>query len=651
MRAAINIARRAICIAMSAEFLRLHVLFAMAIACGTGAAQDLYDIKFSEKDHAAKCSDCVTIIQNKPQEIQYGIYVDEIFNMYFIVTQRSWFDQLFKKFGDGIAVDIVHRDRYSCTKEAPDMTGLVKGDLQRPYYLHELKQNKVPGTDAAFVTQIGRLPQKYIGQEVEFNIVILKDKFFCYYNNFYDIQAYRWDLLDMGLYFDTLTYRTHQDTALSAQESFILQNKVMRFEIPFEKNKADYSPSDLRPLYDSLRLTDFNIRKISIRAYSSIEGNEARNLQLQQERANSIVSALQSFQSPSIITEIQASENWVDFLNDIGGTPYAEFADLSKPEIKEKLKDTKITSALEPYLQQHRRAVILLELEKKDRYADRSAEELVELFANSIQEKNLEKAIEIQNSIFMKVRDHEMPVHLLDRIDIPRQRDFSLLLNKRTIFRYLMDPAEIFTAYNELNELRDLIPTDGHIRYNICALKFRIWLLGESAIDPGEFKKEIQGLGAWGIKQDLITRMLINYEIIMSELHMMKGDFASKDKSLKYIKENFRSIPDSDMDHLSLAQYFASYARYDWAIGLLKDKVKEVNVHDDLLFYYLNLTLVDEELTKEPAYRTTMLNAFAKDRDRYCSLFKPFGKGGITFQLLDNEYLRKTYCENCDRPN
>ena len=31
----------------------------------------------------------------------------------------------------------------------------------------------------------------------------------------------------------------------------------------------------------------------------------------------------------------------------------------------------------------------------------------------------------------------------------------------------------------------------------------------------------------------------------------------------------------------------------------------------------------------------------------YCKLFNSIEKGGITFQLLDNEYLRDTYCENC----
>ena len=44
-----------------------------------------------------------------------------------------------------------------------------------------------------------------------------------------------------------------------------------------------------------------------------------------------------------------------------------------------------------------------------------------------------------------------------------------------------------------------------------------------------------------------------------------------------------------------------------------------------------------------------MLNAYNLNKKRYCELFGPNGKGGITFQLLENEYLRKTYCESCNK--
>lgn len=260
---------------------------------------------------------------------------------------------------------------------------------------------------------------------------------------------------------------------------------------------------------------------------------------------------------------------------------------------------------------------------------------------------NLTQAIDIQNSIFEKVRNYEVPINYVDTLEIPEKTEFSLLLNKNSIFKYLMNELDVYNTYQELTALQDLLPQDGHIKYNICALKFKVWLLGQTAVNPIDFKKEINDLRKFGIPNNLIKRMLINYEIIMCEYYMMQGDFVNKDKSLKYIYSNYKYIPLSDSDYLSLAQYFSSYAKYDWATKLLVKKVKSVDIDEDLLFYYLNLTLIDEKMTKRSDYRTILLNAYNINPSRFCQIFDPYGTGGVTFQLLENEYLRKTYCENC----
>ena len=610
--------------------------------------QGQYDIKLEGRALAASCQDCLQKIAEKPREIQYGIQQDDIGNLYFIVTHRSWFDALFDKSGDGLAIDIINKESYDCSLNVPAHTGTLKGELQRPYYLNELKKNIISTENGSLIVQLGRIPEKFRGKEVEFNILFLKNKYLCYYNYFYDLQVYRWDLLDMGIFFDTLTYRTHYDTSITQEQGFSTNRKIMRFTIPFEKDRSEYSPDDIRPLYDSLRITDHDIERITIRAYSSVEGNEQRNIELQQQRAQSIVNALQSFQTAAIGTEIQATENWVDLLNDVSGTPYAYLKDLDKSAIKEKLKDRSVVNDLEPYLSTHRKAIVVLELSRKDRFAGKGTTEIVRMFHSSIEDGNMEQAIALQNSLFERVRHHEVPVETLEDLKIPKKQEYSLLLTKNSMFKYMMNEKDVYAAYKELEELNDLIPGNAPIAYNLCALKFKIWMLGESAVDPKEFKQQILDLRRLGIAKELVDRMLVNYEIIMSEYHMFHGEFAKKDKSLNFIRTNLRYIANSDMDLLSMAQYFASYAKYEWAIEMLEDKVRSIEVEDDLLFYYLNLTIIDEQQTERSEYRTIMLNAYNKDRERYCRIFDTYGTGGVTFQLLDNAYLRRSYCENCN---
>ena len=84
------------------------------------------------------------------------------------------------------------------------------------------------------------------------------------------------------------------------------------------------------------------------------------------------------------------------------------------------------------------------------------------------------------------------------------------------------------------------------------------------------------------------------------------------------------------------------------AVKLLESKVRSVDVDEDLLFYYLNLTLIDKELTQDFNYRIVMLNASSMNKQRFCKLFNSIESGGITFQLLEDDYLRKTYCESCN---
>lgn len=610
--------------------------------------QENYKLKDPGKKYYSRCEECLELIKSRPKEIEYHVFLRNNDHLYFYVSNKEWFYKMFDDRGDGIAVDIISRSVYECGKYYYEKrNSWVKGKLLKPVFKKELEQNIVYEQNNEIVIDLGVVSTEYTKKDYEFNLLFIQNNNFCYYRIFSNLQSYRWDLLDMGFYFDTLSNKSLLEKGMSEQEEYILHHKVLQFEIPFEKNASAFSKEDIKPLYDSLNLTDFTIQKISIRAYSSIEGDDERNRELQEERAGSIVAALQSYQKPSIITDIMVSENWVDFLNDILLTEYSYLSDLSKAEIKQELKDRELERKLEPYLKKHRKAIIVLNLQKKDKYKNLSGSVLIDLFSKSISDKNLEEAIEIQNSVFEKVRLHELPTGFIDKLEIPAKSEFSLLLNKRSIFKYLMNESDVFIAYDELKELENMIPNDGHLKYNICALRFKIWLLGESAFLPKDFKKEIMELEKFGIHGNLIKRMLINYNILMCEYYMRDSDYDGKTRCINYIYSNYKNLPMSDQDYLSLAQFLASYRETELAINLLRNKVKTVDVDEDLLFYYINLTIIDDDMVSSSDYRTILLNAFNINPQRFCQIFNSNRDGGVSFQLLRNTYLRDSFCENC----
>ncbi|CAH8281264.1 hypothetical protein EV196_101344 [Mariniflexile fucanivorans] len=608
------------------------------------ASQNNHNIVFPKNDRDIVCQPCTNTFNQKPKEVRFSVDREQD-NLYFQINDKAWFNQLFKNPTDGIAIDIVSKDIYGCD-EIIIGNPQIKGDLLKPVFTSNLKSGLKPAGENLFRVYLGKIPNTLINKELEFNILFLSNNNLCRYSTIYHLESYPWDLLDMGMYLDSLTYNPKKIKPIT-DEGFIVKYKTLKFKIPFEKNKSEYSQQDIKPIYDSLRLTDFNIKTIKIKAYSSIEGSAERNLELQELRAKSIVAALQSFQKPTIITEVSTSENWVEFLNDIKGTTHENLKSLTKKEIKAKL-DANLSNELEPILKNHRKALIELELEKKDNYATMAPDELLSNFNAAIHNQNEKKALEIQNSIFEKIKGKEIDPEFLRKMEIPKQSKFVKIFNKNSAFRYMQDVRQSLIVYNELLELEKLAPNNGEIKYNIAAVKIKLWKHKAIEADETKLKNQINGLKNYKIDGSLIDRMLVNLQIIKAEDLMRARDYVNKDKSVDFINSKFKNFPLSDYDYLSLAQFFSYYANTDFSVKLLENKAKSIDIDEDLLFYYLNLTLIDKDLTEDENYRTIMLNAININKERFCKLFNSIEKGGVTFQLLEDDYLSDTYCENCE---
>ena len=143
--------------------------------------------------------------------------------------------------------------------------------------------------------------------------------------------------------------------------------------------------------------------------------------------------------------------------------------------------------------------------------------------------------------------------------------------------------------------------------------------------------------------------MIVNYHIVKAEEDARKNNHKGKDSSVNYVLKSYQNLILSDFDYLSIAQFFTYYSNIYDAIHTIEDKVNNITVDEDLLFYYLNLTITKEELTQTEEYRTVMLNAINMNKKRFCSLYNSALKKGVTFQLLEDEFLRATYCENCSK--
>ena len=606
-------------------------------------SQNTYDIIFPGKDESEKCKTCFQIFNQKPEEVEFSI-VREGSNLYFQVNDMDWFNRLFNNSGDGLAVDIVTRGKYSCENSSVPIKE-IRGQLLKPMYSNTLRKNLDLNGNNIYQVNLGKVPKELLNEDLEYNILFLSNKNLCRYYVIYDLKYYDWDLLDMGMYLDELTFSPKQIQS-SDNQSFA-KDETLKFIIPFKKNQTTYSKADIKPIYESLRLKDYNIKSVKIKAYASIEGIVSRNKVLQETRGNSIVKAIQEFQGPAIKTEVSASENWVEFFNDIEGTSYEYLKPLTKSEVREEIAGS-LSREMEPILKNHRKAVVELEIEKKDNFSTLGLDELLVKFNQEVVNKNIGVAKDVQNSIFERIKKNPKGLTFLDKMEIPNQKEFVDILNKNAAFKYMTDYTYALITYNELQELEKLAPDNAAIKYNLAAVRIKLLYWDAANVQKTDLNTQIFSLKKYGISDGDISRMLVNFHVILSEFFLVQGDHSSKENSVNYVNKNYQKFKSSNNDYLNLAQYFNKYGSPNMAIDLLDGKAKTIDIDEDLLFYYLNLTIINKELIKEKSYRTVMLNAINMNKVRFCKLFNSVNTGGVTFQLLENSFLRKTYCDSCN---
>lgn len=627
---------------LSGPLLTFLLLLTLSATSQVTVPKNLYGIKNPGKEIQKRCLSCQQTLASMPPDVHYGTFV-HAGKMYFTIDDPEWFYKLFNGKNDGIAFDIIPRDMYACGKKAEVANSWAyRGNLIRPMYLKEMLQHKFRSEEGYLVIEYGDLPKGFDENAIECNLLILKDKYVCHYSNFYDLQGQKWQLLKLPLMLDSLTEQQNRKRE-------ILYNKEWKFIIPFEKNKIEYASEDLKPLYDSLSNNDFKIKSVKIIAYSSVEGPLENNIRLQEDRANSIVKALQALQVDTTIPSgIQASENWVEFLQDIEGSSYSSWKTLSKEEIKKKLEDRKTSYDLEKYLKNHRKAIIQLELQKKVHLLETNPEKVKTLFQSDIEQEKIPEALKLQREIFDNIEANKLSDSLVKEMTIPEKPSFGLLLMNKQAFGYNRSITATKQAAENFRKLQQFLPDNTQLRFNLAVLELQLWANGDSAINGNKLGQDIQKLSK-RIDQNLYLRMMLNHSIIQCEKFQQARNYPAKDKAIQYIYRTCPGMALSDEDALSLGKFFVAYAKYDWAEALLIPYAKKIDVLEDLIFYYINLTIVKPKVTSTQTYRSIMLNAINRNKARYCKLFDPFGKGGISFQLLENEYLRKTYCENCNK--
>lgn len=611
----------------------LCVLFSFSIS----AQEDpLRRIKNPGDKRSKKCGEFYEIVAKMPVDARTNVIVIDG-NIYFVFRDEKYFKKIFNKRRDGIAIDIIDRSQFDCAvgNRLAD-SWAHRGELLPPIFRGQMKKRLTSWGNGVKIN-FGPIPEHFDQDSIECNLIVLQKRFHCSYEITSGLSYKDWGLLEMGLYRDSIPEKI--------PEEFDLE-KRMTFTVPFEKDRAAFEIEDLRPLYDSLSLSDYDIQSIEIRAFTSVEGSTSHNKSLQHMRARSLVHSMEEFQKQKIPFSVSAIENWFAFFRDVHGTRFEYLATLKHHEIKKELFDLKDDETLEELLSPHRVGVITLTLCKKVSIFD-DPDELVTVFAQKVLRKELEAAYYLQYNLFEQIKEEKLPDDLADRLEVPKTIEMGSLLVNDLVFRSSKDNLPDNELIKVFSELLELLPNNPMVKYNLAALKLRNSDDYSFAKDRKFIRSLIKSL-RWKVEMKLYIRLLVNYNLMEARFFDQRNAYRHKNKAIRVIYQNYRVLDLTDDERLSLVGFLAGYSRFQWAEHVLTTRVYEEDVIPELLDYYFRLTFDESKHLGDQHYRQLVERSAIKYPEMFCGLFETKEKGGYSFQLLLNERLAQIYCETCN---
>jgi uncharacterized protein YkwD len=617
-----------------------HVVASQPFVLPIGAKpmSDDYGIKPYDK---TKCAEIDKKYSYLPHLMSDNIFFKNG-EIYFYYHDLELLKKILSDPSDGVAIDIIDRNQFKCgegNKEYP--SEVHKGVLLDPISKSQLFGKNELKKGNELEVSLGPIPEYIDTNNVEFNILILKDNCLCQTIKYNSLGGENLKSLDLNFMLDTLSVSSRADSVMNQ----------LSFTVPFELNKAEYNSADLKPFLDSLSLNRFSLKSIDVTAYSSLDGNVNANKKIQEKRANSILRVIKQYKLQDVETNVITKENYEGFYESIKGSPYEEeLSKLSKEELRAFINSDSLKYDLEPYLASQRKAEITLTVEKV--FMDESLfGVLPEWFKKALTEKDYAKAKVYQSVMLKNIENGNVGEDKILDIKIPHTVENVPFINNQIALRWFVSKTENKDSLNRylLREIETQLvvyPSNEFLRYNKTVLRLLIFSNNYSSEpDPKVLLREIRALANTSIEKWMINRLVLNYNIISADYYYDNKQFREREKALKSVKSTlFSSKLDRDQS-LRIANYFMFQLRIDWAIELMKPFAMKENIDEEFLYTFLTVAIYDKEKVSDDELVGFMNKAKELNKERFCNLF---GAPNMSFQNLKNVEVKKLYCETCN---
>jgi uncharacterized protein YkwD len=553
--------------------------------------------------------------------------------------------QVIAKPDDGLAVDVIQRAQY----EKPDYNIMNNNLLSKGVLSKTVKKEKLlsknrekpdaKGKATKLDVQLGVVPKKLLNDTTfEINLLIIQNGKLC--------KTVLKSYIEQGDQNSTTTLKMllMPDSNAYFKPPFIpkADDALLKFTLPFEKNKFEYKESDIVPFLNAMQEPDFIINSIYITAFSSIEGDAAANVKLQKKRSESIINALGNFQKQGVVTNIKTSDSWEMFQLSMEGTKYDTLAKLPKEQAIQEINTKKgLSEELEPYLAKQRFGEIVMDV-TYDIKGPKEEKFSISKFNQAIKKKDVAQSLKIQYYVGKQVREKKYSSQVLSKLEIPNDAKFSGLLNNQIVLKSMANKDAVDEEdYLNFKKIAELDPSNTTVAFNnlFCAVKMDS-SVGEQK-DILLMQKRIDELYKSNIPKKYVDALNIEWQFkIIDEKSTVEGAEPIIQTCTEKVKSFYNLKEATWQNNLKLSYVFARFRDYKFASSLLREFINKDNVNEQVVFAYISYCAQMPELIKTRSFVLALQKAEKLNHEKYCSLF---GSPYLTFQVFDNPFVKEDY--------
>ncbi|PLX08812.1 MAG: hypothetical protein C0596_05820 [Marinilabiliales bacterium] len=581
-------------------------------------------------------------------DLQQHLYINDNGEIVFKYNDLKKFRRFLRGKKDALAVDIIQKEQFNNCRgqNLADYSQVNIGYMTKRVWSKKIyKKNIAPGEGRRNkVTKLevilGELPLEFRPEDVELNLMIIKDKHVCYNvppsyvdDKFYDFVP------EIGLLPDTILPAGVPEYAPTATST------ELKFRIPFEKAKYEYDPEDMVPVLNALNEPAFIINQIFISAYSSLEGTISENAVLQRKRAQSIVKAFEMNQNASIVDSIVTEPNFKDLKADAKGTIYEEVCNM---ELEEAVAYVNSHAAeMEFMLENHRYADVVIwvtydiEGEKEQIY-------VVDQFNKAVEAGQLDKALAIQKYILIRVVEGRYNENAVSDMRIPQGKEYvGLNMNKIWLTQFIFEDPLDDEYMEKIDDLNNLDKENIYVEYNdiLCEVTLNILSDEDEAV---KIQERIDKIYNTPVRVDLVD--LLNIELQYKVMDVYKDSLGYNHplvtERVSKIKEIIKFEELSWENALKLSSIFINHGDYEYAVRLLEPWIYDEHVQYVLLTSYATACSKVEYKVHSKNFYYALTKIKEKDTDFFCDLFKG---DKLSVQTFVNTEVKKLWCETCKK--